>query len=182
MSRLHSLAAVSVTVTIFSAGSGFAQHQVPHELAGSPDARLGYAAVQDFEDAPHGDWIIAIGLASEGPPSANTFDERKRAQFKVQCIQGNTRVSIVWNSSTGRSEPQSMKMWLDDDLVESESWTYDSESFYTGNTVRLLERLLQTTNFKIEYGVGFFEQTISPTFDLSSLDQAIGPIRSFCDW
>ena len=182
MPRLHSLAAVSVTVTIFSAGSGFAQHQVPHGLAGSPDATLSYGAVQDFEDAPHGDWIIAIGLASEGPPSNHSFDVGDRSQFKVQCVQGNTRVSIVWNSSTGRAEPPSLKMWLDDELVESESWTRDDESFYTGNAVRLLERLLQTTSFRIEYGVGFFEQTISPTFDLSSLDQAIGPIRSFCDW
>ena len=153
MPRLHSLAAVTVTVTIFSA--------------------LSYGAVQNFEDAPHGDWIIAIGLASEGPPSANTFDRMKRSQFKVQCAQGNTQVSIVWNSASGRSESPSLKMWLDDDLVESESWTRDSdESFYTGNSVRLLERLLQTTKFRIEYGERFSGETISPTFDLSSLDQA----------
>ena len=77
---------------------------------------------------------------------------------------------------------RTLKMWFDDELIESDDWTSGDESFYRGNTVRLAKRLIETRVFKIEYGEGFFGQVISATFDLTSLDQAIEPVRTFCDW
>ena len=129
-------------------------------------------------------WIIAIAVHSEEAPSQHRFDRDKRAQFKIQCTQGTMQVSVVWNSSTSRRDQRSIKMRLDDKLVDAPEWNHDSsteQSFFQGNPWKFVRRLKETRTLSIEYGKGFRDQEISATFDLSGFKELIEPVQALCD-
>lgn len=129
-------------------------------------------------------WMIAIAINSKEAPSQHHFDRGKRAQFKIQCIQGNMLISVFWNSSTSRRDQRSIRLRLDDKLVDASEWNHDSgrdESFFPGNPQKFVRRLMETRMFSIEYGRGFHDQEIRATFDLSGLEEAIKPVQTICD-
>ncbi|MCY4430237.1 MAG: hypothetical protein OXC11_07580 [Rhodospirillales bacterium] len=148
------------------------------------DANPGYAAAQNSEDASTDNWRIAISADSESPPSTHRFDRDERSRLVVQCTRDRPVLGAVWNSSTNSfAQRAPMKMWFDHELVESEDWTYGDESAYRGNLTWLVERLLDTRIFTIEYGGrGFRDQEISATFDLSGFGKAIKAVQHFCGW
>ena len=184
MSTFRFLLLISIVVMSVSADRVFAGLQTTHGIGVVTDGRLSYAAAQNFEDAATGDWTTGVWLEAEGPPSEHNFDRDARSQLMIGCFQGRTVVSVVWNSNTGRERPPVMTMWLDDETVESENWTpgENEVSLYRGNTIRLVERLLEARIFTIAFGPGFFDQIIGATFDLSGMDAATEPVRSLCGW
>ena len=94
-------------------------------------------------------------------------------------------IIVWWNLSaisSGRT-PEPMKMWFDDELVESRDWTYDDASAYHGKRARLVERLLDARIFRIDYGgQEVRKQKISATFDMSGFGEALKSVQRFCEW
>ena len=130
------------------------------------------------------DWMIAIAINSKEAPSQHHFDRSKRAQFKIQCIQGNMLISVSWNSSTSKMDQRSIQLRLDDKPVDASEWNHDTgrdESFFPGNPRKFVRRLIETHMFSIEYGRGFHGQEIRATFDLSGLEEAIKPVQTICN-
>ena len=129
-------------------------------------------------------WIIVIAVYSEKAPSQHRFDHDKRSAFRIRCAQGTMQISVIWNSSTSRRDQRSIKMRLDDKLVDAPKWNHDNksdESFFQGNPWKLVRRLKEIRTLSIEYGKGFHDQEISATFDLSGFKELIEPVQALCD-
>lgn len=129
-------------------------------------------------------WIIVIAVYSEEAPSQHHFDQDERAGFKIRCAQGTMQISVILNSKTTKRDQRSIKMRLDDKLVEAPEWNHDSsndQSFFQGNPWKFVRRLKETRTLSIEYGKGFRDQEISATFDLSGFKELIEPVQALCD-
>lgn len=181
--------------------SGMSQHAMAADASHclkieDPDARLGcydmeYGKTSSTEQTA-GDWVshtetnplddsstVLLVLESE----SGTNRRRQSVKLAIRCKSNTTDMWIIWGDYLGNDMP-SVTTRLGQEDAKTDRWslsTNNTSTFYPGSPIGLLKEMMSETRYVAQI-TPYNESPITAVFNISGLEEAIGPLRKTCNW
>ncbi len=137
----------------------------------------------DSELSPVDDSKNVTLSLSANQPIRSQFGETVTPGLYVICRENKTELFINWSVYLGMGDTEVLYR-LDKAKAQTNSWGISADNkaaFYRGNTIELAKELATSTRLFLQV-TPYGENTVSATFDLAGLPQAIKPLQEACGW